>query len=53
MFDVPSDYTIERVIIDADCIHGKGAPQLVRNPEKKPVHMKVQGKRTLRKKASA
>ncbi|MBR7091864.1 MAG: ATP-dependent Clp protease ATP-binding subunit ClpX [Clostridia bacterium] len=54
MFDVPSDYTIERVIVDADCVNGKGAPQLVRNPEKKPVHLKAQGsKRSLRKKASA
>lgn len=53
MFDVPSDHTIERVIVDADCINGNGVAQLVKNPDKKPTKLKAPVKRTSRKRATA
>ena len=35
MYEVPSDRTIEKVIISADYVNGKADPLIVRNPQKK------------------
>ena len=36
MFDVPSDHTIERVVIDNDFVDNAGEAQFIRNPDRKP-----------------
>ncbi len=36
MFETPSDYTVERVIITEECVTGGAAPQLVHNPDRVP-----------------
>lgn len=41
MFDIPSDHTIEKITITADCVKGKGKPRITKNPDKKPVRMKL------------
>ena len=35
MFDVPSDATVEKVIVTAACVRGEAGPELVRNSERK------------------
>ena len=45
MFDLPSDYTVEKVIITKACVDGEAQPELVRNPEKKQVRIKTPGKK--------
>ncbi|HCA31041.1 MAG TPA: ATP-dependent Clp protease ATP-binding subunit ClpX, partial [Ruminococcaceae bacterium] len=44
MFEVPSDYKIERVIINSDYVEGKGKPELIRNPDRKPCKPKLPSK---------
>ena len=44
MFEVPSDYTIEKVIIHEDYVEGKGKPELVINPDRKPAKPKLPAK---------
>ena len=44
MFEVPSDPTIERVVIHKDYVEGKGKPELVINPDRKPVKPKLPAK---------
>ncbi|MDD2361890.1 MAG: ATP-dependent Clp protease ATP-binding subunit ClpX [Oscillospiraceae bacterium] len=44
MFEVPSDYKIERVIVNEDYVMGKGKPELVRNPDRKPSKPKLPAK---------
>jgi ATP-dependent Clp protease ATP-binding subunit ClpX len=41
MYDVPSDYTIEKVTITADTVQNGAQPLIVRNPERKPVKLKI------------
>lgn len=54
MFDVPSDYKIERVVIDEEFVAGKGKPQLIINPDRKPVKPKLPAKgRSSRKQVTA
>ena len=45
MFDLPSDYTVEKVIINKACVDGEAQPELIRNPEKKQVRIKTSGKK--------
>lgn len=54
MFEVPSDYTIEKITITKASVEEGGKPEIVYNPEKKPVKMKapVKGRNT-RKKVTA
>lgn len=40
MFEVPSDLNIEKCIITADTVNGKGKPEYVYNPERKPIQRK-------------
>lgn len=44
MYEVPSDCKIERIVIDADYVEGKGKPELIRNPDKKPAKPKLPAK---------
>ncbi|MCI8554675.1 MAG: ATP-dependent Clp protease ATP-binding subunit ClpX [Clostridiales bacterium] len=41
MFEVPSDHTIEKVVITADCVENGAKPELTINPDRKPNKMKV------------
>jgi ATP-dependent Clp protease ATP-binding subunit ClpX len=41
MFEVPSDCKIERVVINADYIEGKGKPEIIKNPDRKPSKPKL------------
>ena len=50
MFEVPSDYTIEKVTITKDTVLHDAAPQIERNPDRIPVKIKMtQPKRRARK----
>ena len=50
MFEVPGDYTIEKVTITKDTVLHNAAPEIERNPERIPVKIKMtQPKRRARK----
>lgn len=50
MFEVPGDYTIEKVTITKDTVLNNAAPEIERNPERIPVKIKMtQTKRRARK----
>lgn len=53
MFEVPSDHTIEKVVVDRDCVLKKAQPEIVKNPDKKPNRLKTPVKRTPRRKVTA
>ncbi len=53
MFEVPSDHTIEKVIVGRDCVLKKAQPEIVKNPDKKPNWLKTPVKRTPRRKVTA
>ena len=40
MYSVPSDYTIEKIVITTETVNG-GAPELVHNADRKPVKIKI------------
>jgi ATP-dependent Clp protease ATP-binding subunit ClpX len=40
MFEVPSDYTIEKIVIDEDCVKENKKPEIIKNPEKKMIKAK-------------
>ena len=40
MYSVPSDYTIEKIVITPETVNG-GAPELVHNADRKPVKIKI------------
>lgn len=48
MYSVPSDNTIKKVIITADCVKGKGEPVFERDPARKPINLKVSPSRANR-----
>ncbi len=41
MFEVPSDHTIEKITITADCVEKGAKPELVIDPDRKPAKTKV------------
>lgn len=41
MFDIPSDETVEAIVIGEDCVNGSGAPRIERNPLKKHVPLEI------------
>ena len=41
MYNVPSDYTVEKVTITADTVLHGAEPRIVYNPERKPVKLKI------------
>ena len=53
MFEVPSDHTIEKVIVNRDCVLKQAQPEIIKNPEKKPNRLKTPVKRTPRRKVTA
>lgn len=45
MFEAPSDYKIEKIVINKDYVENNGKPEIVKNPNrKKPVRPKVPSK---------
>ncbi|MEG1874818.1 MAG: ATP-dependent Clp protease ATP-binding subunit ClpX [Angelakisella sp.] len=50
MFEVPSDCTIERVVITEDCITGKQKPLITKNPARKAVRLALPQQTERRKK---
>ena len=54
MYEVPSDPTIEQIVITGDCVTQNAQPEIVVNPEKKTNRLKVPTKtRTTRRKVTA
>ena len=50
MFEVPSDYTIEKITVTTDSVENGAAPEIVHNPDRVPVKIKMtQPKRRARK----
>ena len=50
MFEVPSDYTIEKITVTKDSVESGAAPEIVHNPDRVPVKIKMtQPKRRARK----
>ena len=50
MFEVPSDYTIEKITVTKDLVENGAAPEIVHNPDRVPVKIKMtQPKRRARK----
>ncbi len=41
MFDVPSDHTIEKVVISADVVNGKQKPEYIYNENREPVIISI------------
>ena len=50
MFEVPSDFTIEKITVTKDSVENGAAPEIVHNPDRVPVKIKMtQPKRRARK----
>ena len=49
MYEIPSDYTVEKVIITKDVVENGADPELVRNPDRKPVKIKITASNTQKK----
>ena len=41
MFEVPSDYTIEKITVTKDSVENGAAPEIVNNPDRVPVKIKM------------
>jgi len=37
MFEVPSDETVERIVITEACVLGKDKPLITHNPDRQPI----------------
>ncbi|MBW7574030.1 ATP-dependent Clp protease ATP-binding subunit ClpX [Caproiciproducens faecalis] len=53
MYKVPSDYTVERVTITADTVNQGTEPEIVTNPDRKPVRIKITAPRKRGRKDTA
>ncbi len=53
MFEVPSEPTIEKVIVTKECVTEHAKPEIVTNPDKKPNRLKTPVKRNTRRKITA
>ena len=54
MFDVPSDPTVEKIVITSACVTDGAAPEIVYNPEKKNTRAKMTAKsKAVRRKINA
>ena len=51
MFDVPSDHTIEKVIIDEDVVNGKAQPEYVHNEDREPVIISINSNKVFNKRS--
>lgn len=45
MYKVPSDYTIEKVIITKDTVNNKADAKIIRNPDRKPMNIAISNKK--------
>jgi ATP-dependent Clp protease ATP-binding subunit ClpX len=50
MYNVPSDYTIEKITVNKDTVENGTDPEIIRNPDRKPVKIKVSIPRSANKK---
>ncbi len=50
MFEIPSDYTVEKIVISRACVENNAPPELIKNPERKPTRIKTPGKKTVKRK---
>ena len=50
MFSVPSDHTIEKIVITKDTVENDGEPELTFNPDRKPSRLKAAAKAGVKKK---
>ncbi len=41
MFSVPSDYTVEKIVITKECVTGESAPLLRTNKKRKPIQLRA------------
>ncbi len=41
MYEVPSDYTIEKMVVTADTVNQGAKPEITCNPDRKPVKIKI------------
>ena len=53
MYDIPSDPSIERVTITAECVRDGAAPEIIRDPEKAERRVKIKTGSKGKKKAPA
>ena len=53
MYDIPSDHTIEKVTITADCVKNGAAPEIIRDPEHAVRRSKLKTGKQPEKKSSA
>ena len=53
MFEIPSDYTVEKVVVTRECVEDNAPPQLVKNPDRKPNRLHTPGKKPTRRKVTA
>ena len=53
MFTLPTDYTVEKVIITRACVEDGAEPELIKNPDKKPTRITTPGKKPPRRKVTA
>ncbi len=44
MFDIPSDPTVEKVVITAACVNDSAQPEIVYNPDKRTSRSKLSSK---------
>ncbi len=52
MYTAPSDYTVDKIIIDEKCVLEGGSAEILRNPDKTPHRFNMQPSGTKRKSAS-
>ena len=53
MFEVPSDYTIDKITVTKDSVENGAAPEIVHNPDRVPVKIKNDTTQTARSRDSA
>ncbi len=53
MFALPTEYTVEKVVITRACVEEGALPEMIRNPDKKPTRIKTPGKKPARRKVTA
>lgn len=53
MYDIPSDHTIEKVTITADCVKNGAQPEIIRDPEHAVRRAKLKTGKQPEKKSSA
>ena len=41
MYQVPSDYTVEKVLVTKDMVEGQGNPEIVYNKDRKPMKIRI------------